>query len=147
MRSCLSERALFLVLENDADDVARAHVQTCATCATRYDALARDVRVLGSTLRQWPPPASAAPARVWWKPALAAAAIMLAVWGVWGTGRRDAVDDGASPSLAEVSRALFSTEDVDVLAAADSNEDFRPLEAALHGDGPDDDAWEIGDDE
>jgi hypothetical protein len=52
MNACLNEKELTRLFVSDAAEMpaARAHVAECAACASRYEELARDARIIAGTI-------------------------------------------------------------------------------------------------
>lgn len=146
MKRCLSERALLRVHTHDGTVVEREHLQGCADCAQRYDALAEDLTALQRILEE-PAPAAVAqgvsPLRLGWIPMAAAAAALIAllVSGPWLRQptpvplqvalRRSNV----SAFAADVSAALFANDDPSTMVAL-APSDAPYLQAALDAGSP-----------
>ncbi len=146
MTRCLSERALLRVHSRDGTATEREHLQLCADCAERYDALIEDLSLLQRTLKE-PEPATAAqrvrfPLQLSWLPVAAAAAALLAlvVSVPWLRQPPSAPVQVASRSpnvsafAADVSAALFANNDA--AAAVLAANDAPYLQAALDAGSP-----------
>ena len=148
MSRCLREQTLLWVYEGEGTSRERAHVETCAACATRYQRLVHDLEVIGQVLREAPSsgavPHRRSSLRLRWMPVAAALAVALLV--VWGGVRMqspappevpgDARNDDAVLFLEEVSTLLFATDDAGAAAIPTPVSPAVYLQAALQGEWP-----------
>lgn len=138
MSRCLRDKILLSLYEGSGTSAHRAHLESCAACAARYERWVHDLEVIGQALREAPPPGAFAspphPLRVRWVPAAAALAVAIALvgGGIWM--RRSAppvtLDEEVLPFLEEVSAALFSTVEADMVAIAAPASNWIELESA-----------------
>ena len=116
MNRCLSERALLRVSTEGGSVAEHSHLQLCADCAERYDALAEDLALIGRALQAPPPREMPSPSawRVAWVPAGASIAVIGAMVGIlwWrepSPARVAARPTAISTFAADLSAALFAT--------------------------------------
>src|SRR3989442_14475678 len=105
MSRCLREQTLLWVYEGEGTSRERAHVETCAACATRYQRLVHDLEVIGQVLREAPSsgavPHLRSSLRLRWMPVAAALAVAFLVVG-GGVGMQSpAPPDGPGESRKE----------------------------------------------
>ncbi|MBI2876150.1 MAG: hypothetical protein HYY20_04650 [Candidatus Tectomicrobia bacterium] len=130
MNRCLRDKALLSLYEGYGTSAQQAHLETCAACAARYQRLAHDLERIGQALREAPPPGIFAdrpyPFRLRWAAATAVFALVIALvgGGLWvqralmpGPATPVALSQEISPFFEEVSIALFSTDDAEVIAS------------------------------
>jgi hypothetical protein len=111
---CLRDKALAALFAGEERPEWREHLRGCRSCAVRYRALERDMRVAVDALVAGPPAGLHRPARAaaWrWAPAVAALGLALALVVQLFPGREAPVQS-ASPgelraAMSEVSAALF----------------------------------------
>ncbi len=86
MKNCLDEKTLLLIHDGEGSDAARAHLESCLSCARRFRQLADDLKDIVTVLKQPPPPAERrAPwkfAAVGWPLAAAVAALAFLAGGM-----------------------------------------------------------------
>jgi hypothetical protein len=140
MNRHLGERALLRALEGESRAREREHLASCATCVGRRAQLARDLRRIGTELREGRAPRMIArPSAIRWMPAVlgASAAAGLLVWGVLGRSPIPAEVADAEPlSLDNVTAALFATDEIDEVARPVRGSEFVEVQAALRGEWP-----------
>ncbi|MBI3302208.1 MAG: hypothetical protein HYZ72_09070 [Deltaproteobacteria bacterium] len=144
MNTCLRDRTLLLLSAGEGTKEQRAHLQSCAACADRYQRFVHNLEAIERVLRETSPPPAVSPRlfplRLRWRPVATALAVTLAlVWGgmqVWrpspptfSAGVRN--EDVFSFLEKEVSPALFSTVDADAAEVPIPVSTTAYLEAAL----------------
>lgn len=147
----LRDEILWLLYEGEGASADRAHLEACSFCTTRYQQLARDLKVFGQVLREASPPLPAAPQprRTWqirWVPAAAVmVATLLLAWGQeWlrvltlpvppAEARRN--QEIAQFLTKELPLVLFSTPDLSPGRLPAHATNFAYLQAALDGGWP-----------
>lgn len=156
MGRCLSEEALFLVAEGEGTASQQshlAHLESCDTCAQRYQSLTQDLAVLGQVLQE-PAPLQAVtrPHRVallrpivrWTATATAVAAVLAVVWAGWWLREPLKLLVSLEPVDEEVWAfveddalpALFSTKQLSLGSLPSDASDGDYLLAALDGGWP-----------
>lgn len=143
----LGERALLRALEGESRAREREHLASCAACVARRAQLARELRRIGTELREGPAPrVIERSSAIRWMPAVlgASAAAGLLVWAVLGRAPIPAQVADAEPlSLDNVTAALFATDEIDDVARPVRGSEFVEVQAALRGEWPcaSHDAW------
>ena len=135
----LGERALVRALEGESRAREREHLASCATCVGRRAQLARELRHIGTELREGPAPRLIErPSAIRWMPAvLGTGAAVLLVWAVLGRAPIPAQIADAEPlSLDNVTAALFATDEIDDVAMPVRGSEFVEVQAALRGEWP-----------
>jgi hypothetical protein len=138
MTTHLDDRTVLDVLSGEGSPRERAHLESCAVCAQRSARLARDLDLVGTVLRDGPlprPVARPAAMRRWMPLAAATATAALLAWVLSGPTPRPATGT-RTLSLADVSAAMFATDDVEQLAKPVRGAELAALEAALRGEWP-----------
>src|SRR5262249_15177929 len=142
--------ALLLFSAGEGTSEQRAHLATCASCATRYRQFVHDLESIERVLRETSPPPPAPfsrrlALRARWLPAAAAlaATIMLGLGGMWlrqpsqpTVAREIPNEDVVSFLEDQVSPALFATADRQVAAIPAPVSNVVYLQAALEGGWP-----------
>lgn len=149
MSRCLADRTLLLICDGESTEAYQAHLQTCTACATRYQQLIHDLKVIGQVLQEAPPSQASRSRshvlRLRWMPMAAAVAVVLAlVWGgmrVWWLSPPPfsltaSHEDVLQFMEEEVASALFSTTEARVAAMPAPVSDMTYLQAALEGEWP-----------
>jgi len=136
MNRCLSERALLRISTEGGSAAEHSHLQLCADCAERYDALAEDLALIGGALQAPPPREISSPSawRVTWIPAAASIAVIAAMvsllWWREPSPARVATPLAAGSTFAtDLSAALFATSRTNAPTQLASDAPY--LEAAL----------------
>ena len=136
----LGERALVRALEGESRAREREHLASCPTCVGRRAQLARELRRIGTELREGPAPRLIErPSTIRWMPAVlgTVAAAGLLVWAVLGRAPIPAQIADAEPlSLDNVTAALFATDEIDDVAMPVRGSEFVEVQAALRGEWP-----------
>jgi len=136
----LGERALLRALEGESRARERDHLASCTTCVGRRAQLARELRRIGTELREGPAPRLIdRPSAIRWMPAIlgAGAAAGLLAWAVLGRPPIPAQVADAEPlSLDNVTAALFATDEIDDVAMPVRGSEFVEVQAALRGEWP-----------
>jgi hypothetical protein len=136
----LGERALVRALEGESRAREREHLASCPTCVGRRAQLARELRRIGTELREGPAPRLIErPSAISWMPAVlgTGAAVGLLVWAVLGRAPIPAQVADAEPlSLDNVTAALFATDEIDDVAMPVRGSEFVEVQAALRGEWP-----------
>jgi len=136
----LGERALVRALEGESRAREREHLASCPTCVGRRAQLARELRRIGTELREGPAPQLIErPSAIRWMPAVlgTGAAVGLLVWAVLGRAPIPAQVADAEPlSLDNVTAALFATDEIDDVAMPVRGSEFVEVQAALRGEWP-----------
>ncbi len=149
MNTCLRDRALLLLAAGEGTSEQHTHLETCATCATRYQRFVQDLEVIERALQETSPSPVVSSRRfsLWvrWIPIAAAlAATLVLVWGgVWlrqpsqPIATRNASSEDVSRFLAnEISPVLFATNDLRIATIPEPVSNSAYLQAALEGGWP-----------
>jgi hypothetical protein len=138
MTGCLEDKALFLLTEGEVSEAHRSHLQSCRTCAKRYDEIQRDLRLLTHTLAQEQPSVRLPKpkASIFYRSLPIAAGALLAVALMWGESRRpdssseQALNGDVSQFLQQVAEAIDGGTTKDVRSPS-SDTDLATLQVAL----------------
>jgi hypothetical protein len=150
MNRCLSNTALYHFYAGDGNTAQQLHLDTCASCAKRYEQLSQRLSAVEQTLRRSPPRlyAHEAPIRGRYRYGfpVAATALAVALVLVWGKLWQKEPASGTAPQASrqeidrflatEIPSALFATIDVAELRPPHPVSDTAYVEAALTDDWP-----------
>ncbi len=143
MSRCLRERTLWGIYEGEGTAAQQAHLQTCAVCRVRYQALVHTLEEISSNLQETPPPPVRMPRPFpypgRWQSAVVGLAVLLLLvgGGLWlrqvppPTQSAVVYSEELTPLLEEVDTIVVMTLDVDSVESWEAIADMDALDAAL----------------
>ena len=152
MNRCLSNKALYYLYAGDGNTAQQLHLDTCVSCAQRYEQFSQRLTVVEQTLRQPQPRTrfylreSSTRSGYWYRPSLAVATVAVALLLMWGNVWQEKPIPMTTPQASnqeiarflatEASPALFATADVTEFHPPYPVADTAYVEAALTDDWP-----------
>ena len=146
MTRCLNDKTLFLLSEGVGGSEPRFHLESCQSCAERYDRITADLEFITNTLQAASSSISLTPLRmpILYRSLPIAAALLLGIALVWSESRlwspisssstESAFSTDLSQFLDQVSDALFSDANGRAPRVSPPDSDVASLQAALGHD-------------
>ena len=143
MSRCLRERTLWGIYEGEGTAAQQAHLQACAVCRVRYQALVHTLEEISSNLQETPPPPVRMPRPFpypgRWQSAVVGLAVLLLLvgGGLWlrqvppPTQSAVVYSEELTPLLEEVDTIVVMTLDVDSVESWEAIADGDALDAGL----------------